>query len=58
MFSEMRLAIQKTDVHLIKIIVPIKLHEEIKRDLKTVNINAATLFPGLEGFARSLKFYV
>ncbi len=30
------------------------LHFEIKRDLAKMNINAATLFPGLDGFARSL----
>jgi hypothetical protein len=41
-----------------KIILPRNLHREIKRALMAANINAATLFPGLEGFARSLRFRV
>ena len=40
---------------LIKIRLPFDQHEDIKNDLETMNINAATLFPGLEGFARSLR---
>lgn len=42
----------------IKIVIPRALHQEILADLKSVNITAATLFPGLEGFARSLKYHV
>ncbi len=39
---------------LLKIRLPRELHGEIKRDLSKMNINAGTLFPGLDGFARSL----
>lgn len=39
---------------LLKIILPKIYQKEIKRDLAHMNINAATLFPGLDGFARSL----
>lgn len=40
----------------IKIILPRRMHLDIVRDLRKMNITAATLFPGLDGFARSLKF--
>lgn len=39
---------------LFKLRLPRDIHFEIKRDLAKMNINAATLFPGLDGFARSL----
>jgi hypothetical protein len=39
---------------LFKIKLSRDLHFEIKRDLAKMNINAATLFPGLDGFSRSL----
>lgn len=39
---------------LFKINLSRSLHFEIKRDLAKMNISAATLFPGLDGFARSL----
>lgn len=42
----------------VKIVIPRELHHEILKDLRSVNITAATLFPGLEGFARSLKYHV
>jgi len=42
----------------IKIELPREIHREILDDLQAMNINAATLFPGLEGFARSLKYFV
>ncbi len=45
-------------VAVVKIILPKDIHREILDDLQSMNINAATLFPGLEGFARSLKFHV
>lgn len=45
---------QKTNKHaLIKIIIPKELHTKIAYWLSIMNITAATLFPGLEGFARS-----
>lgn len=45
-------------INLMKIVLPRSEHRLIKRDLRSTNINAATLFPGLEGFARSLKFHI
>lgn len=38
----------------IKILLPHNIHDDAMRDLKNMNITAATLFPGLEGFSRSL----
>lgn len=43
---------------LVKMIIPNKLHKEVMDDLKNMNITAATLFPGLDGFARSMKGYM
>lgn len=45
-------------VALLKIILPLEQHREILEDLQSMNINSATLFPGLEGFSRSLRFHV
>lgn len=39
----------------IKINLPLEIHNRALLDLDSMNINAATLFPGLEGFARSLN---
>jgi hypothetical protein len=44
---------QKNDISLLKIIIPKELHTEIAYWLSAMNITAKTLFPGLEGFARS-----
>ncbi len=43
---------------LIKIAIPKKLHTQIAYWLSTMNITAATLFPGLEGFARSQMTHI
>lgn len=40
---------------IIKIVLPKGMHEESLGDLDRMNINAKTLFPGMDGFARSLK---
>ena len=45
-------------VGLLKIILPAKIHAEAMWDLWRMNVNAATLFPGLDGFARSLNFWM
>ncbi len=42
-------------VGLVKVILEKGIHEGALRDLQRMNISAATLFPGLDGFARSLK---
>ncbi|MFN7895012.1 MAG: FRG domain-containing protein [Cyanobacteriota bacterium] len=41
--------------HLIKVVIPNKLRVEILTDLYYMNINRATLFPGIDGFSQSLK---
>jgi hypothetical protein len=40
--------------HVIKIIIPRVIHTEALQDLEKMNVTAASLFPGLDGFARSL----
>jgi hypothetical protein len=40
--------------HLHKITVPRALRIEVLKELKNMNLGRATLFPGLDGFARSL----
>lgn len=45
-------------IALVKIILPKEDHREILDDLQSMNINAASLFPGLEGFSRSLRYHV
>jgi hypothetical protein len=42
--------------YVIKLIIPQGCHKEIIDDLERMNINAAALFPGLDGYARSLKY--
>lgn len=39
----------------IKMILPTTCHETAIHDLRDMNITSATLFPGLDGFARSLR---
>jgi hypothetical protein len=41
----------------VKIIVPREVHSIALYDLRSMNISSATLFPGLDGFARSLNLY-
>ncbi len=38
----------------LKIVLPKKIHVEARKCLRTMNLDAANLFPGLDGFARSL----
>jgi len=42
------------EVSAIKFVVPYSLHTRIRHFLWSCNINAQSLFPGLDGFARSL----
>lgn len=44
------------DVAIIKLIIPKIIHSDIRRDLVRMNVDAANLFPGIDGFARSLNF--
>lgn len=39
----------------VKFVLPRAIHREIIFDLAAMNVDASTLFPGLEGFARSLQ---
>lgn len=47
--------IDKTQDFIIKFIIPYELKREILNSLHSMNINARTLFPGLDGFARSMQ---
>lgn len=47
-----------TDVPLLRIILSRDLRNRVLDDLWQMNINAATLFPGLDGFARSLHYHM
>jgi hypothetical protein len=40
-----------------KLKIPVSERRKALRDLDDININRATLFPGLDGFAQSLKVY-
>lgn len=40
----------------LKIILPLDLHSQALFELTKMNVTSATLFPGLDGFARSLSF--
>jgi hypothetical protein len=43
-------------VNIVKIIIPRGSHRWALHDLQRMNVTSATLFPGLDGFARSLYF--
>ncbi len=38
----------------LKVVLEPGIYSDVKRDLRLMNVNAATLFPGLDGFSRSL----
>ena len=46
------------NAHVIKIILPRIWHAEAYLDLYSMNLDAASLFPGLDGFARSLQYHL
>ena len=54
-FSEIS-KIDISDISVIKIIIPFTLHSKALFELYKMNVTAASLFPGLDGFARSLSF--
>ncbi len=43
---------------IVKIILPRSIHEDAIEDLRDMNLTAETLFPGLEGFARSMQVHL
>lgn len=47
---------KQKDIALIKINVPTKLRLDIVKYLNEININAETMYPGLEGLARSMAY--
>jgi len=46
------------NIIVLKIIVPRYLREEMLRDLWSMNVSSATLFPGIDGFTRSLAYHL
>jgi hypothetical protein len=46
------------DVPLLRIVLPRTLRNGVLEDLWQMNVNAATLFPGLDGFVRSLHYHM
>jgi hypothetical protein len=46
------------EVGIMKIIIPVPLKNTIRSKLWEMNINHATLFPGSEGFLKSLRYYL
>ena len=44
------------DCDVIKLTIPVSCHKGILTDLRRMNITVASLFPGLDGYARSLKY--
>ena len=46
------------DTKVLKIILPSRSIKRAIRDLHSMNITSATLFPGLDGFARSLSYHL
>lgn len=44
--------------HAVKFVLPRVIHNLILQDLASMNIDASTLFPGLQGYARSMHRYV
>jgi len=59
-FSEItaKLIVSVSEANVIKIIVPRGSHRSALDELAKMNITSATLFPGLDGFARSLLFHL
>jgi hypothetical protein len=49
---------QKSHEWLHKIVIAAETRAEVLRSLNKINVNAATLFPGLDGFSRSLQITV
>jgi hypothetical protein len=45
------------NISIMKIVIPQSLHSKALTDLFKMNVTAATLFPGLDGFSRSLSFH-
>jgi|SRR5579883_1780809 len=46
------------ELAIVKVVVPGELHKHALADLRSMNVTAATLLPGLEGYARSLYYHL
>jgi FRG domain-containing protein len=46
------------DVVVVKILLPLAIQHDVLEDLWNMNVNAASLFPGLDGLGRSLNYYL
>lgn len=46
-----------SDDNVLKLVIPSGLRRQAIEQLNSMNVNSATLFPGLDGFARSLGVY-
>jgi len=53
-----KLQTQPYSISIVKFVLPLSIHFDGMQDLQRMNVTAATLFPGLDGFARSLHFHV
>ncbi len=53
-FEDNILALPNSQKNIYKICIPLRIREELILRLHRMNINAESLFPGLDGFARSL----
>jgi hypothetical protein len=42
----------------VKVLLPLATHHAVLQDLRSMNVTAASLFPGLDGFARSLHYFL
>jgi hypothetical protein len=46
------------EVVVIKLLIPLAIQHDVIKDLWDMNVNAASLFPGLDGLARSLNYHL
>jgi len=45
-------------VVVLKLLLPLAIQHDVLQDLWDMNVNAASLFPGLDGLARSLNYHL
>ncbi len=46
------------NIAVIKLLLPLGIQHDVLQDLWNMNVNAASLFPGLDGLGRSLNYYM
>jgi FRG domain len=47
----------ENDAHIVKLIIPFSIRSEALKSLHSMNISSTSLFPGIDGFAKSLGVY-